>query len=189
MLPIAIACPVVLLAAFLAYVATRPNTFRVQRSKRIIAPPESIFALINDLHRWPAWSPWENKDPAMKRTYSGADQGPGAAYAWEGNKDVGAGSMEILDASPPSTIAMKLDFLRPFEAHNLVDFTLVPKGDSTLVNWAIHGPVPYFAKILHLFINMDSMIGKDFEAGLAKLKSLTENQVAESMEQVSQPTC
>jgi hypothetical protein len=167
---------VVLLVAFLGYVATRPNTFRVQRTSRINAPSEAIFPLINNLHSWSEWSPWEKKDPTMKRTYRGPDSGPGAFYAWDGNKDIGAGSMEITDAVPTSRIALKLDFLRPFEAHNLVDFTLVPEGSATTVNWTIHGPCPYFAKLLHLFIDMDKMIGKDFEAGLANLKSLAEKQ-------------
>ena len=114
----------------------------------------------------------------MKRTYSGPASGRGAAYAWEGNKDTGVGSMEITETSPPTRIALQLDFLKPFEAHNLVDFTLTPEGHSTDVTWAIRGPVPFFAKILHLFINMDSMIGKDFEAGLASLKAIAEQQVA-----------
>jgi uncharacterized protein YndB with AHSA1/START domain len=178
MLPIIATIVVVLLVAFLAYVASRPDTFQVRRSMTIDAPPETVFAHINDLHCWTEWSPWEHKDPTMKRTYNGASSGPGAMYAWEGNKDVGMGSMEITDATPPSRVAMKLDFLKPFEAHNLVEFALVPQGNLTNLTWTIHGPVPYFAKILHLFINMDSMIGKDFEAGLSALKTVAEQQVA-----------
>jgi Polyketide cyclase / dehydrase and lipid transport len=168
----------VLIAAFLAFLATRPDTFRVQRAAIINAPPEAIFPLIDDLHSWVAWSPWENKDPTMKRTYGGPATGKGATYAWEGNKDIGMGSMEITATTPPRALSLKLDFIKPFEAHNLVDFTLEPAGGFTNVTWAIHGPVPYFARILHVFMNMDSMIGKDFEAGLTKLKTVAEQQVA-----------
>lgn len=167
---------VVLLAAgVLAYAATRPDTFRVERAASIKAPPDKVFALINDLRRWDSWSPWEKKDPAMKRTFSGeATSGKGAAYAWEGNGEVGQGRMEIAESVPPSTVRIKLDFIKPFEAHNVVDFTLEPKGDTTNVTWAMHGPSPYISKLIGVFISMDSMIGKDFEAGLAGLKTVAE---------------
>jgi carbon monoxide dehydrogenase subunit G len=165
---------VALPAALLIYAATRPDTFRVQRTVSIKAPPEKIFALINDFHSWGAWSPYEKKDPAMKRTLSGAAHGKGAVYEWEGNKDIGKGRMEILDASPPSKVTIKIDFVKPFEAHNIVDFTLAAKGDATNVTWAIHGPSPYMSKVMGLFVNMESMIGNDFEAGLAALKTVTE---------------
>ena len=166
---------VVLLAALLVFAATRPDTFRVQRSASIKAPPERIFALINDYSSWGSWSPYEKKDPAMKRTYSGAASGKGAVYEWEGNKDVGQGCMEITDTSSPSKVGIKLDFIKPFEAHNIVEFTLQPVGDSTNVTWAMQGHTPYFAKVIHVFFDMDSMVGKDFEAGLANLKTLAEH--------------
>ena len=165
---------VVLIAAVLAYAATKPDTFRVQRSASITAPPEKVFALLNDFRRWGAWSPWEKKDPAMKRTFGATTTGKGAVYAWEGNKDVGQGRMEIAESVPPSKVALNLDFVKPFEAHNLVEFTLEPKGDTTNVTWAMQGDTPYFAKIIHVFINMDKMVGKDFEAGLANLKAIAE---------------
>lgn len=165
---------VVLVAAILIFAATKPDTFRVQRSASIKAPPEKVFALINDFNRWGAWSPWEKKDPAMKRTFGAATSGKGAVYAWEGNKEVGQGRMEITESVPSSRVAIKLDFVKPFEAHNLVEFTLEPKGDVTDVRWAMRGDTPYFAKIIHVFINMDSMVGKDFEAGLASLKAAAE---------------
>jgi len=164
----------ILIAGVLIAAATRPDTFRVQRAASIKAPPEKIFALINDFKAWATWSPWEKKDPAMKRTYGATTSGKGAAYAWEGNKDVGQGSMEITESSPPSKIAVRLDFLKPFEAHNIVEFTLEAKGDATSVTWAMRGDTPYFAKIIHVFINMDDMVGKDFEAGLANLKAVAE---------------
>jgi hypothetical protein len=110
----------------------------------------------------------------MKRTFSATTAGKGATYAWEGNKDVGQGSMEIVESITPNKVALKLDFVKPFEAHNMVVFTLEPKGGTTNATWAMEGPVPYFAKIIHVFLDMDSMVGKDFEAGLANLKAAAE---------------
>ena len=162
------------IAIILILAAAKPDRFSVQRATTVKAPPEKIFSLINDFHQWGAWSPYENKDPAMKRSYSGAASGEGAVYAWEGNKNVGSGRMEILDSSAPSKIAIKLDFLVPFEAHNTAEFTMLPQGDATNVTWLMHGPLPYMGKIMHVFINMDRMVGKDFEIGLANLKRLTE---------------
>jgi uncharacterized protein YndB with AHSA1/START domain len=162
------------LAAVLAYAATIPDTFRVERAMSIKAPPEKIFALMNDFRRWAAWSPYEIKDPAMKRTYSGAASGKGAVYEWDGDKNVGKGRMEIADASPPSRIRLKLDMLKPFDAHNIVEFTLDPEAGATNVTWALNGHTPYFAKVVHMLLDMDRMIGKDFEAGLAQLKALAE---------------
>ena len=164
----------VLIAGVLILAATKPDTFRVQRAASIKAPPEKVFALINDFNRWGAWSPWEKKDPAMKRTFGATTSGKGAVYAWEGNKDVGKGSMEIAESSPSSRLKIKLDFIEPFEGHNIVDFTLEPKGDSTTVSWNIHGPMPFVSKVISVFCSMDSMIGKDFEAGLSNLKAVAE---------------
>jgi uncharacterized protein YndB with AHSA1/START domain len=170
---IALAVAIVLILAI-----RKPDTFRVQRVATIKAPAESIFSLINDFHRWASWSPWENKDPAMKRTFSGADRGKGAVYAWDGNKNVGSGRMEILDTSVPSKIVIKLDFFKPFEGHNTAEFTMLPQGDATnvgtIVTWAMYGPAPLMSKMMQVFMNIDNMIGKDFEAGLANLKKLTE---------------
>ena len=165
---------VVAIVATLVYAATRPDDFRVQRSTSIKAPPEKIFALINDFHRWDSWSPWEKMDPAMKRTYSGAASGKGTMYAWQGNSKVGEGRMEIADASPPSKVTIKLDFVKPIEGHNTAEFTLEPKGDSTNVTWLMYGPSAYIAKVIGIFVSMDKMIGDDFEAGLANLKSVAE---------------
>jgi len=164
----------VLIAGVLMFAATKPDTFRVQRAASIKAPPEKVFAFIDDFNRWGTWSPWEKKDPAMKRTFGAATSGKGAVYAWEGNRDVGQGRMEIAESVPPSRIRIKLDFLKPFEAHNIVDFTLASKGDATNVTWAMQGDTPYFGKIIHVFINMDNMVGKDFETGLANLKAAAE---------------
>ena len=164
----------ILIAGVLIFAATKPDTFHVRRATSIKAPPEKVFALINDFKRWEAWSPWEKKDPAMKRTFGAATSGKGAVYAWEGNSDVGKGRMEIAESSPPSKVTIKLDFVKPFEAHNIVEFMLDAKGESTNVTWAMHGPLPYLAKVMHLFFNMDNMVGKDFEGGLANLKSVAE---------------
>ena len=165
---------VIVLAAVLIFAATRPDTFRVQRATSIKAPPEKIFALIDDFHNWGSWSPYEKLDPAMKRTQSGAASGKGAVYEWQGDSKVGQGRMEITDASAPSKVVIQLDFIKPFEAHNIAEFTLEPKGDSTNVTWAMHGPAPFVTKVIGLFCNMDKMIGKDFETGLANLKALAE---------------
>jgi uncharacterized protein YndB with AHSA1/START domain len=161
-------------AVILGLAAMKPDTFRVQRSATIKAPPEKIFALINDFHSWDQWSPWEKKDPTMKRSYSGPESGKGAVYAWEGDKNVGQGRMEIADSAPPSRVAIKLDFLKPFEAHNMVVFALEPKGDETTVTWDMEGPTPFFAKIFHVVLDMDKMVGGDFETGLANLKAASE---------------
>ena len=161
------------IVALLAYAATRPDSFRLERQTVIKAPPEKIFANLVDFNKWGAWSPWEKLDPQMKRTHSGAGSGKGASYAWAGDK-VGAGSMEILDATPSSSVKIKLDFTKPFEAHNLVDFTLVPQGDSTQVTWAMYGPMAFINKLFGVFMSMDKMVGKDFEAGLADLKAVSE---------------
>jgi uncharacterized protein YndB with AHSA1/START domain len=164
----------VAVAAVLVIAATKPDTFRVQRAASIKAPPERIFALINDFRGWGAWSPYEKKDPAMKRTYSGAATGKGSVYEWDGDQTVGKGRMEITDAAPPSKVTLDLDMIKPFAAHNVVEFTLEPRGDATDVAWTMNGHTPYIAKIVHVFFDMDSMVGKDFEAGLANLKTLAE---------------
>jgi uncharacterized protein YndB with AHSA1/START domain len=163
-----------LVAGVLIAAAMRPSEFSVQRSVSIQAPADKIFAMVNDFHQWPAWSPWEHLDPTMKRTLGGAASGPGAIYAWDGSSKVGAGRMEIKEATAPSRIGIQLDFIRPFEGHNVTDFTFTPRGDSTEVTWLMHGPSPFISKLMGLFVNMDTMIGKDFEAGLANLKAAAE---------------
>ncbi len=174
MLKIGLAIVVIVIAGLLVAAAARPDSFRVVRSTTIKAPPERIFPLISDFQRWSAWSPYEKKDPAMKRSFDGPAAGKGAIYAWEGNKDVGKGRMQIADASAPSRVVLNLDFSEPFEAHNMVDFTLEPKGDATEVTWSMRGPMPFASKLITLFIDMDRMVGGDFEAGLANLKALAE---------------
>ena len=164
---------VVAVAGLLGYAALKPDDFRVERSIAIKAPPEKVMATVADLKGWTAWSPYEKKDPGMKRAYAGAPSDKGAIYEWDGNKDVGHGRMEILE-STPSKVVIKLDFITPFEAHNTAEFTAVPRGDSTNVTWAMYGPSPYMAKVMQTVMNMDKMIGSDFEAGLQSLKTVTE---------------
>lgn len=172
---VAIVAAVAVLATggLLAYAATMPDTFRIQRSLAIKAPPEKILPLLDDLHRHAEWSPWEKIDPAMQRSHSGAPRGNGAIYNWDGNKDIGAGRMEILETSL-SRILIKLDFFRPFEAHNMAEFTLQPQGDATEVTWAMYGPNPFLSKVMSLFLSMEKMVGPHFEAGLANLKTVVE---------------
>lgn len=165
---------VVALGALLVYAASRPDTFRIERSANIKAQPEKIFAFISDFHQWVAWSPWERIDPALKRTYSGAASGTGSVYAWEGNSKAGAGRMEMVQAIPSSRITIKLDFFKPLEAHNTAEFALEGSGGATIITWAMFGPSPYLSRLMGLFFNMDSMIGGQFEQGLANLKAVAE---------------
>jgi hypothetical protein len=162
-------------AAFLLFVATRPSEFRVQRSTRINAAPDRIFPLISDFHRWTAWSPWEGVDPNLQRTYSGAQSGKGAVYTWKGNAKAGEGRMEITDAMTPKRIDVRLQFIKPFQADHKVDFTLtaaLPQG--TDVTWTMNGKSPFMLKLFGVFTNMDTMLGKDFEKGLAAMKGAAE---------------
>jgi carbon monoxide dehydrogenase subunit G len=163
----------VVIAAVLIYAATLPDSFRVERSASIKAPPEKIHPLIDDLRAMQAWSAWEKVDPGMKRAHSGSARGVGAVYEWEGNKDIGQGRMEITESSP-SKVTIRMDFIKPFAARNTVEFTLNPEGDSTRVTQAISGPSPYISKLLGIFCSMDKMIGEKFEESLAALKTAAE---------------
>ncbi len=165
---------VVLVTALLGYVLSRPDSFRLERSTLIQAPPETIFPLIDNFRNWNQWSPWDKVDPQMQRTYTGPDHGVGCCYAWNGNKNVGSGSMEITESQASSRILLKLDFKTPFEAHNMTEFTLVPEGSGTRVTWAMFGPQPFMAKLMGLVFNMEKMVGPQFEAGLAAMKALAE---------------
>jgi uncharacterized protein YndB with AHSA1/START domain len=169
-------------AAVLAYAASKPDTFTVRRSASIAAPPEKIFPMIDDLRAQSAWSPFE-KDPNMKRNHSGASRGKGAVYAWDGNRQVGAGRIAITDSVPPTKVVLLLEMSRPFKAHNTVEFTLDRIGagtnvTGTKVTWAMQGRQPYMAKVMGLFVDCDKMCGGLFEEGLAKLKALAEGEPA-----------
>jgi len=162
-----------LAAGILIYASTKPDSFHVERSVDIKAPPEKIFPLINDFRQWDAWTPY-NKDPAMKKTYSGNNSGKGAHYAWEGNKDVGKGEISISDTTPPSKLVFDLHMIAPFEARHVATFSLAAAGDSTKVTWSLDDKHGLLHKTMTLFLNLDHMIGKDFEVGLARLKTVAE---------------
>ena len=163
-----------LVVAALAVIAVMgafsPDLFRVERQVTIKAPPPKVYVLINDFRAWQGWSPWEGRDPNMRREYSGAVAGVGATYAWDGNNEVGAGRMEILEANAPTLVRIRISFARPFEATNTVDFTLAAVPEGTRVGWAMAGRSPFVARVMRLFMDMDGMIGRDFEAGLANLR-------------------
>jgi hypothetical protein len=164
---------VIAVIVLLVIAMQKPDIFRVQRSIGIKAPPGKIAPFISDFTQWPAWSPYEKKDPAMQRTLGSITGGKGATYEWSGDKNVGHGRMEILDVQPEK-IVIKLDFYTPFEAHNTAEFTLVGKGAETELTWAMHGPAPFATKLMSTVMNMDKMVGTDFEVGLANLKALAE---------------
>jgi len=168
---------VVAITALLAYASTRPDTFRIERSIHIAAPIVQVAAQIDDFHEWSKWSPWEHIDPTMQRKYSGAEAGVGAVYEWEGSGKVGAGRMEIIEmrsGSERGLITIKLDFLKPFKASNTAEFLMKPTDGGTDLNWAMFGPSPFMSKLMGLFMDMDKMAGKDFEAGLQSLKENAE---------------
>jgi hypothetical protein len=156
------------------YASTTPDTMIVQRSTAVNAPPARIFPLIDDFREWSKWSPWEKLDPALQRTYSGAASGPGAVYDWSGNRQAGQGRMEIMDTTPPVNVSIKLDFIKPFEGHNVVAIAIEPSGGATTVTWRMTGPREFLLKVMGVFMNLDKLIGKDFERGLANLKKIAE---------------
>ncbi len=152
-------------------VAWQSSEFRVVRSATLSAPAPTLFALVNDFHRWEAWSPWEKLDPALERSYDGSPAGVGAVYSWVGNNQVGEGRMTILESHPNDLIRIKLEFLKPFAATHTADFTFQPEGDRTRVTWNMFGEKNFLSKAIGLFMNMDKMIGNNFEQGLAQLES------------------
>jgi hypothetical protein len=166
----------VLIAALLLYTATRPDTFRVERHVVINKPAADIFPFLSDFHNWVHWSPWEGLDPALKRTFSGSDQGKGAVFEWEGNSKAGKGHMEITRCESPTHLTIDLSFIRPFKAENNAAFDLEPVADGTEVTWAMYGPLPFVSKLMNTFVSMDNLIGRDFEKGLTKLKAAAEGQ-------------
>jgi len=165
---------VVLVAVFLGVAAMQPSEFRVARTALIDAPAPVVFAEVNDLRRWEAWSPYVKRDPAMQKTYTGAPAGVGAVYAWNGNSEVGEGRATIVESRPNELIRVKLEFLRPFAATSTADFTFQPQGDATAVTWSLAGQNNLVAKAMGLMIDMDAMIGSDFETGLAAMKAMVE---------------
>lgn len=156
------------------YAAAKPDTFRVERSIDINTQADAIFPLMNDMQSFTRWSPYEGRDPDMKKTFSAITTGKGASYAWEGNKQVGSGRMEITQSISPQQIVIQLDFNSPIEAHNVVYLTLAPVTGGTRVTWAMQGPLPFFSRLFSIFMDFDAMVGNDFTSGLEKLKSIAE---------------
>ncbi len=165
---------VAIIVILLVVIALRKPTFRYERSITINAPAAAAFALVNDFHKWEAWSPWEKVDPNTKRTITGAQSGVGAKYAWEGNKNVGSGHMEILESKPNELIKIDLVFLKPMPGHNTTEFTFKQEGNNVIVTQAMYGCNSFMGKVFGLFMNMDKMIGGQFEKGLADIKRLAE---------------
>lgn len=170
---VVVVLPIVIILVLASF---QPDSFAIKREITIKAPSEKVFGLINNFHNWTFWSPWEKLDPNLKRSYSGADEGVGAVYAWVGNDNVGEGRMEIKESTSPSNVRIDLRFIKPFQSDNFADFRLTPKGDSTQVVWEMGGPNLFMGKVMTLFIDMDSMIGKDFESGLAAMKAKAESE-------------
>ena len=165
---------IALVAVLAAVVASRPSEFRVQRTAVIAAPPAAVFAQVNDFHRWGAWNPWGKLDPTMKQTYEGPASGTGAIYSWAGNDQVGEGRMTILESSPGESVRIKLEFLKPFAATNQADFTFKGEGAQTSVTWTMSGKKNFIQKAFCMFMDMDKMVGGDFEKGLAQMKAVVE---------------
>jgi uncharacterized protein YndB with AHSA1/START domain len=174
MIKIILAVLAVLVVGFLVVVSLRPSEFRVSRSTTVAAPPEAVFAQVNDFHKWASWNPWGKIDPAMKQTYEGAAAGTGAAYTWIGNNQVGEGRMTIIESRPGELIRIRMDFLKPFKATNTAEFTFKPQGDQTFVTWSMYGKNNFIAKAIGLFMDCDKMIGDQFEKGLADMKAVAQ---------------
>ena len=163
-----------IIVVLIVIVALQPSEFRIARRANVSALPSAVFAQVNDFHKWQAWNPWGKVDPAMKQTYDGAPAGTGATYTWSGNKEVGEGRMTITESRPNDLIRIKLEFFKPFAATNTAEFTFKPEGNQTVVTWSMFGQNNFMAKAVHLFMNMDKMIGGQFEKGLAQMKSVVE---------------
>ena len=164
-----------LVLVFVVIVASQPSHFRVARSTTILAPSEAAYEQVIDFQKWAAWSPWDKVDPSMKRTYGGAATGVGATYAWVGNSDIGEGKMTIVEARPGQLVRIKLEFYKPMEGVSEATFAFKPDGDRTAVTWSMEGENNFIAKAFCLFMNMDRMIGGEFEKGLKDLKALAES--------------
>ncbi len=169
---------VIAIAALIASVATRPSHFRIARATEIKAPAPIVFPLVNDIHKWRQWSPWEKIDPNMKRDYSGEYAGVGASYAWSGNDEVGKGRMTITESKPVSRVGIEIEFITPFAATNQVSFDLEPVAHGTKVTWAMEGENGFIAKAFDLLVDFDSVVGADYDKGLAKMKEIAEAKAA-----------
>jgi uncharacterized protein YndB with AHSA1/START domain len=159
---------VAIVAIFAVVVTFQPADFRVERTAQIAAPAPEVFAQVNDFRTWTKWSPFE-RDPAMKKSFDGPPTGTGASYAWSGNDEVGEGRATIVESRPNDLVRIKLEFVRPFAATNTAEFTFRQAGNGTAVTWALIGERNFIAKAICMFMDMDKMVGGDFEKGLAQL--------------------
>ena len=164
----------IIIVILVVVIMLQPATYQVERSTTIAAPAAVVFAQVNDFHKWNAWSPWAKLDPAMKQSFDGSPAGSGAIYSWAGNKEVGEGRMTITESHPTDLVRIKLEFLKPFAATSATEFTFTPQGNQTNVKWKMSGENNFMAKAFHLVMNMDKMIGSDFEKGLAQMKAVAE---------------
>ena len=177
----------VVVIGFVIVAALQPTNFHISRQATIAAPPAAVFPHVNDLSKWRAWSPWENLDPDLKRTYEGPSSGEGASYAWVGNSQVGEGRMTITESKPNDLVRIRLEFIKPFQATNQSEFTFEPSGGQTAVTWSMTGKNTFMGKAMSLVMNMDKMIGKNFEDGLAKLKNVSEADAQAATSRATQP--
>ena len=166
---------IALVAVLAAVVASRPSEFHVTRTTVIAAPPAVVFAQVNDFHRWAAWNPWAKLDPEITQTFEGAPAGPGAVYTWAGNRQVGEGRMTITESRPDELIRIRLEFLKPLPGTSIAEFTFRPQGNQAAVTWSMHGTNNFMAKAIHLVMNMDRMIGGQFDRGLSDMKAAVES--------------
>ena len=164
----------VIVVVFVIVVVLQPSEYRVARTATMSAPPTAVFAQVNDFHKWAAWNPWGKIDPAMKQNYEGAPAGVGAIYKWAGNNEVGEGRMAITESRPSDLIRVQMEFFKPYAGNGTAEFTFKPEGNQTAVTWSMTGQNNFMAKAIHLFMNMDKMIGGQFEKGLADMKSIVE---------------
>jgi uncharacterized protein YndB with AHSA1/START domain len=176
---------VLFVAVFAGFVAMQPSVFRVERSTTISAAPEKVFGEVNDFHKWEAWSPWAKLDPKARNRFEGPPAGTGAVFAWAGNNEVGEGKMTITESRPGELVRIKLDFLKPFESTSTAEFRFEPAGDRTTVTWSMFGQNSFMCKAACLFMDMDRMVGGEFEKGLAAMKAVAEAEAAPAPAQAS----
>ncbi|KAB2671448.1 MAG: SRPBCC family protein [Verrucomicrobia bacterium] len=174
MLPTVSIALVIVVVAFVVLVASRPDDYSVVRTARIDAPPGEVFGLVNDFHAWESWSPWAKRDPHMKIVFDGPRAGVGADYRWSGDRKVGEGRMTLTESESPARLRIRLEFTKPFAGVNDVGFAFAPEAGMTRVTWTMAGKLNFATKAFGLFVSMDTMIGRDFEQGLAQLKSVAE---------------
>ena len=179
MLKISLIALAVVIVAFVIVAAMQPADFRVSRSTTVAAPAATVFVQVDELRKWEAWNPWGKLDPAMKLTYDGPPAGVGASYIWDGNSEVGKGRMTITESRAPEVVRMKLEFMAPFAATNTGEFTFRPEGVTTVVTWSMSGRKNFIAKAMHLFFDIDKMVGGQFAKGLADLKAVAEAAAAQ----------